>query len=360
MTVVEGAFATGGGFAARFDCLGSVTEARVGGVAVTVGLPRLNVEGERPTLTAPVFEKPAAVEGWVEPSGDAPDTWGSVFEWDTNAGPAIDGAAWVRRVRLAVSAAAVDEAAAAGVATRLYREVDGWWDRVAEWAEVVTGQQLRGDGQRSVYRVGGGLSLWAGSADDVRMLGSVEPILLMGSRRDVALDKAAWTAILAKVDSGVRPPLPWRVARSAQFALRAGDARRAVIDAGTAAELALTALLDKRLSGVEKNVAEQLLSKSKMLGMKSALHKALGGPLRDDFRQVLIEPRNEAAHAGATFTREVAAAALGAAVELVELANPRSQLLRVTGGRGHRPRSKTAGASSAPAVRWITRSASRR
>jgi hypothetical protein len=32
----------------------------------------------------------------------------------------------------------------------------------------------------------------------------------------------------------------------------------------------------------------------------------------------------------------------------------------VTGGRGHRPRSKTSGASSAPAVRWITRSASRR
>jgi len=132
MTVVEGAFATGGGFTARFDCLGSVTEARVGGVAVTVGLPRLNMEGERPTLTAPAFEHPAAVEHWVERTEDVLNTWGSVFTWDANAGPAADGAAWVRRVRLAVSAAAVDEAAAAGVATRLYREVDGWWDRVAE------------------------------------------------------------------------------------------------------------------------------------------------------------------------------------------------------------------------------------
>jgi hypothetical protein len=138
MTVVEGAFVAGGGFAARFDCLGSVTEARVGGVEVTVGLPRLNTEGARPTLTAPVFEKPAAVEGWAERAGDAPDTWGSVFEWDTKAGPATDGAASVRRVRLAVSAAAVDEAAAADVAARLYAAVDGWWDGVAEWAEVVT------------------------------------------------------------------------------------------------------------------------------------------------------------------------------------------------------------------------------
>jgi hypothetical protein len=112
--------------------------------------------------------------------------------------------------------------------------------------------------------------------------------------------------------------------------LSAGQKRRAVIDAGAAAELAMTTLIDKYLddTSTDEAVRKAVTNAYGNLGAKKA---ALGllrpGLLPARVQPDLIEKRNTASHGGDQITFEQALTAVEIATEIVESAHPIASLL---------------------------------
>lgn len=97
-----------------------------------------------------------------------------------------------------------------------------------------------------------------------------------------------------------------------------GQWRRAVIDAATAAEVAITSWLDNRLNTAEPVVKAALLNTPLTLGRLHRLYTQLGGTLPVDFDNVVVKPRNDAAHRGMSLTSEQSAKAIDATAELLK------------------------------------------
>lgn len=95
-----------------------------------------------------------------------------------------------------------------------------------------------------------------------------------------------------------------------------------MIDAATAAELAVGELLDDRLKNVEEAVREALLGRRPMLGSKVALLEELGQGLPGSFTERLVNKRNRAVHRGVDPTFDECDAAIREALPLVEQVFP--------------------------------------
>jgi hypothetical protein len=95
-----------------------------------------------------------------------------------------------------------------------------------------------------------------------------------------------------------------------------------VIDAATAAEVAITSWLDNRLSSAEPEVKAALLGTPLTLGRLHRLYTQLGGALPPHFDRMLVTPRNHAAHRGLALSEEESAAAIEVASALLEEASP--------------------------------------
>jgi hypothetical protein len=126
------------------------------------------------------------------------------------------------------------------------------------------------------------------------------------------------------------PPAEWLFIRDAGSLLNSGQNRRAVIDAGTAAELAITTLIDKCLvtANTAESVRTALLERYTALGGRASLLRRLRKELLSDHLQRdLIEPRNLATHGGHLLTDAQARTAVDRAVDIVEEAYPLDSLL---------------------------------
>ncbi len=73
------------------------------------------------------------------------------------------------------------------------------------------------------------------------------------------------------------PPAEWALIRDARLLLNAGHIRRAVLDAGTAAELAMTMLVDNYLddANIQGPLRKAITGAYNNLGSKNALLKLL-------------------------------------------------------------------------------------
>ena len=132
------------------------------------------------------------------------------------------------------------------------------------------------------------------------------------------------------------PPAEWLFIRDARLLLNAGQNRRAVIDAATAAELAMATLIDEYLatSNTDEIVRTALAKKYKSLENRSDLLKNMrSGLLSPQLRNDLINPRNAAAHVGELLTDEEAQKAVNMAISVVEAAHPLASLLPTKGIR---------------------------
>jgi hypothetical protein len=125
-----------------------------------------------------------------------------------------------------------------------------------------------------------------------------------------------------------QPPDAWLFTRDARALLNAKQFRRAVIDAGTAAELAMTALIDRKLTSMNLLQREKLFEKNRGLWeLSNLMLERDAGTRPDGLQQELAEPRNRAAHDGALLSEAKANAAISVAAELVEQAYPLASLL---------------------------------
>ena len=123
--------------------------------------------------------------------------------------------------------------------------------------------------------------------------------------------------------AGEEPRLALTLLRDARSLSEVGQYRRAVIDAATAAELAVSAILDTRLQGTDEQVQKALLASNRMLGPKGKLLNKLGcPPLPSTFDEDLVTPRNDAVHKGDPIDGVQCRKAISMAAEVVDRGFP--------------------------------------
>lgn len=132
-----------------------------------------------------------------------------------------------------------------------------------------------------------------------------------------------WEHVFSHIRSGEEPPLSRLLLAAAEQAAATGNSRLAVIDAATAAEIALTVGLASRLSSeASPQVAQALTDRTRMLGPRLDLARDLGMAVPERIRPDLLESRNTAVHRGTRVTSEAAQAAIAAAAQLVNTYEP--------------------------------------
>jgi hypothetical protein len=144
------------------------------------------------------------------------------------------------------------------------------------------------------------------------------------------LDLHGFQGCLTATGNQEAPPAEWLFIRDAHSLLNAGENRRAVIDAATAAELAMTTLIDKYLAtaNTDEIVRTALVKRYSALEGRTALLRRLrSGLLSDQLQRDLIEPRNFATHGGHSLTDAQAQTAVDMAIDIVEEAYPLASLL---------------------------------
>jgi hypothetical protein len=115
-----------------------------------------------------------------------------------------------------------------------------------------------------------------------------------------ALTREMWQGILGAASDGRQPPTEYLLLRDSFAANRRGQGRRAVLDAATAAELALTRLLDQELAAGRQDLATYVKDQSKQIGGRIRALTALGiqipggGKNNQLVMEHLAAPRNKA------------------------------------------------------------------
>jgi len=217
-------------------------------------------------------------------------------------------------------------------------EFDDWWTRFTSWVGILAGQDFVGLGGSSggITR-GYPLFTWtsdqSGQRADVRWRYFPPPNQGL-PQRGLQLRELRKCVTAA---GNQAPPAEWLFIRDARSLLGAGQSRRAVLDAGTAAELAMTALIDKYLDDakVSDSAVRSAFGRFNNLVAKQEVLKLLRpGLLPARTRPDLIDLRNMASHGSRKAGRgwedisiEQAQTAVEIASTIVELAHPIASLL---------------------------------
>ncbi|MDF3313289.1 hypothetical protein P3H15_51205 [Rhodococcus sp. T2V] len=215
------------------------------------------------------------------------------------------------------------------VASRVAGSLAEWWDRACTWLEIFTELDLVAHGRRRPEVLGPEAIVWT-RRDDGEVGGLSWPRTIAMSRPELieVPGSELMEKCFARAGSGSEPPLEWMFIRDARSWLNGKETRRAVIDAATAAELALQRSLDTLLVGVPEEVKSALVNRCNGLAALNRLVQELGGahvPV-DRLNKKLGRLRNAAVHAGNTPSYEEAREAFTVAVEVVEQAVSRSDL----------------------------------
>jgi hypothetical protein len=210
------------------------------------------------------------------------------------------------------------------------REIEVWWDLVSSWISIFTKQDFVEIGKtRSGIRVGP-IVTWCDGENGFRVNGSTDTSIPVVN--DVGVDRiddSTLTRCMALAAKGTQPPLEWLFMRDARSLVNAQQNRRAVIDACTAAELSVTALIDTKFAADNVSAADRKEEFDNHHGISKlkALHKKVGAPGKLPKR--LVEDvgalRNKSAHRGYSPSLVETDLAIDTATLVVELASPLAQ-----------------------------------
>jgi hypothetical protein len=200
--------------------------------------------------------------------------------------------------------------------------MDAWWDNVRSWLEVITGQHLTHVGHQKIRYIGNPTPVWTLLPDGAHgrpvSIGGTASIQLGRQIHGVTVD--VFRDCVSLADQA--PKLAWILLRDARSLAEAGQHRRAVIDAATAAEVAVTTMMDSSLSSETQSEATRLRNGSKNMGRKLDLLASRGHPLPQSLRDDLVDKRNEAVHEGMPISPGDCRAAIAEALAVVETAFP--------------------------------------
>jgi hypothetical protein len=321
-------------FIADFDLLrASLFKVTMAGVEGSISLPILvpgpGPAGE-PRLGSPPLTGIREDVDWEQYFDDPWGGWGRVVQYHEIQGIEGPGAARINgvvlRFPLPVDDSGDPAEVAADLGRRLYESIGDWLRRLRIWIEVATGQDL--DPTAVTPAVRADLNLFRvddqGSAERIR---DERPITTEGIVERNFVGMATWRAVLDRAGSNEEPPTERLLLHDARMGLRRRHARRAVLDAGTAAEIAMSRLLDAELAGVPAAVGAIVRRQNRELGRLITALRALGVQLSDGLQLELAEPRNTAIHSGYEPDIAVARSAVTLAGEIVEQAGPLKNLL---------------------------------
>lgn len=355
----EGHFVVGGsGLYVTTVCLGQTFTSRTPNFALTIGLPRVDTSLD--PVPAEIRERigePAVPRMDLVPPewayGPVDDTermdeehispvWGGVMD-DGRARTvypesARDSAVVFRcRFHTTLTAPSPGQQFDA-LAEKFLKELDDWWARFTSWVGILTGQDFVGlggypGGMTRSYP----LVTWSAgpSGQRVDRQWRYYPSPHQGS----PMSQLQLCELEACVIAAGRnpPPSEWLFIRDARSLLQAGQARRAVLDAGTAAELAMTTLIDKYLDDTQvtdPGVRTAFGRFNNLVAKQEVLKFLRGGLLPERTRPDLIDLRNTAIHglgrAGNGWeevTLPQAQTAVEIATAIVEAAHPLASLL---------------------------------
>jgi hypothetical protein len=203
---------------------------------------------------------------------------------------------------------------------------------LADWVEVIRRTYLERamfPGEQGVS-IGSDLILWYfdGARGNLLSRGMIMTPPAYIGRKGMTLSE--WRHALLLAESLRMPPVEYTYLRDARGSLRAGSTRRAVLDAATAAEISLAKLLDDRITLGGESAREALKAVNRgLMRAVNALRDIYRIALPEDIWEGLADPRNKAIHAGDKPSRDAAKRALDIAAELVELATPYSDVVRL-------------------------------
>lgn len=218
--------------------------------------------------------------------------WGFVANEITESRPLQDCA--VRVYSVGFSATFDHESFSAhDAASELGRAFDAWFEPVAEWLALWSGQGISMD--ESPSRRSRGYATMEPSGPTQTGWGLTGAVFI---HHEAALAPADIAEACRRGTAGQPPPEPWRFYLRAS---RTADARRALIDAATAVEVCLATAIATRLSPIANHARERVILNCNGLVGMLRLVESLDVETDSRVARVahrLAGPRNDAAHAG--------------------------------------------------------------
>lgn len=214
---------------------------------------------------------------------------------------------------------------------RIENDLASWWERMSMWVDTYTELDLLNHGGQSVLHLGKKFLAYTRHDD-----GTVRPVNWMSTtiasppERIEVPDNTILARCFDLAGAGAVLPTEWRYLREARSWLNAGQTRRAVIDACTAAEIALANQVHHLLDRTDEVVIQELLLRCNGIADVAKLVRTIGGSeataSRKQVEERLASVRNRAVHAGKEPEPEEASQALKVATDVVERIRPRDAL----------------------------------
>ncbi|MFC9660077.1 hypothetical protein ACFVJ5_07560 [Nocardia sp. NPDC127606] len=307
------------------DVAGQVFETMVGGHPATVHLPTVvvwqTIDSERDEL----YLAPSTVNEITDQL--IPPDWGYVRQRAGNQPVAIA----FHGVVLKVEADCHDSREFNQLAQELVDASTEWQQTVEAWIEVSTGQVLTRIGHQPTIRIGCVTHIWerSGANGGIQRLAIPTSADFPATTTTPAVTRDSLHRCFELAGKRVRPALAWMLIRDARSLNAAGQHRRAIIDAGSAAEIAVKQLIRSQLSSTPDELVDKLANAT--LGQSLDTLKLAGWlpPAGLNLRSDLVTPRNQVVHLKSSSTDapsdQAATSAIRAATALVESAFPHPQ-----------------------------------
>lgn len=327
--VIEGYYTCPVPFTVTAEALDTTYTVSLDGHPVTLTLPSATgIGGRHEGLTEPA---------WHHTEHDIPQSrlvglapyWGQPMRWDGTTGALK--AASVRRFRLATQTTGDDDHIRT-VAFQIAEAAPLWWAAASAWIEVIHNQDLSRLGPVEPGLHFNKTSLWARlhTLHGHPIYGTA--VLPVGSSNATVVwpDTTAITATelqtcISHAEHHGPPTQEWLIIRDARSLCAGHDFRRAILDAGLAAELAVTQLIAAYLANTGHTPVgiDTILRRTRMLGRRCAYWiDECGGTLPIDYGIRLVDRRNDATHAGHAFPEADVRDAIAVAADIVEQLRP--------------------------------------
>jgi hypothetical protein len=339
---LEGHFQCGGqGLLVTPDCLGREFTSRTANYDLIIGLPQLDTRPKHAPLRAPqwTYGPIDEDEDWDE--DEDREFWGFILPemaailWSVlSDSPLAEGdePAHVLRCRCYTSVTASTDEEFEAAANDFVRELEDWWTRFTSWVSIRTSQDFvqLGGHPAILATKSWQVQTWTSDEDGQRSRED-ERGYIRGNRIQTSpLELHDLQACVTATGNQEPPPAEWLFIRDARSLLNGGDNRRAVIDAATAAELAMATLIEKYLAtaNTDELVKKALDARYRALeGRTQLLRDLRKGLLSNRLDEDLIKPRNRATHRGHSLTDKQAQTAVDMATGIVEVAYPLASFL---------------------------------
>ena len=326
---LEGVYELPRGLGVTEKSLGKTLAMEVGGVSGKVLLPRLVWSGDEPRVEAPAIDSASleAVEPQIAMSGQLgippSDFWGRVTAWHPQKRTVQEVRFRAVGLQFSVPEAQVTirdrppdaRGPRAKVPQAILQNVDGWFDRLRTWVEVAVDQDADPSSPvQAVWRPGRGLSLFRVQPGVASRLANMAPGTVV--RHDFeSINLPRLRKAAAQTNAGAMPSDSHLLLRDARGAFRRGKLRIAVIDAGSAVELAL-AVFNRRVTRVRTPAKPTL---GWYVGQPTIQNAAL---LQPTLTTELVDVRNSAIHRNLRPSRGEGLRALELAKDVLDNVEP--------------------------------------